>query len=143
MSLLVVTDTRRGRREWPVRFRGKGYQVESQEIGNGGLVLDPYAGYAVILFHFTNLPAAQALAAVRMFHTCYAGARIVVIADLAAQCRAFQEAGATVHLAEPVEPSLVFTVVEMLTLWVQAKRAARKPALRLVAEPTAFCATVS
>lgn len=136
MSLLVVTDTRRGRRDWPVRFRGKGYQVESQEIGNGGLVLNPHAEYAVIVLHFTHLPAEQALAAVRLFHTCYAGARIVVIAEPAGQCHAFQEAGATVHLAEPVEPSLVLTAVEMLTLWVKAKRAARKPARRLMAHAT-------
>ena len=80
-----------------------------------------------------RVPTEQALSAVRMFHTCYAGARIVVIADRAAECRAFQEAGATVHLTEPVDYSLVFKVVEMLSLWVQTKRAARQPVLRLAA----------
>jgi hypothetical protein len=133
MSLLVVTDNLRGRRNWPVWFRDEGYEVVCQDIGTGGLVLDPYAGYPVIFLHFTSLPTEQALSAVRMFHTCYAGARIVVIADRAAECRAFQEAGATVHLTEPVDYSLVFKVVEMLSLWVQTKRAARQPVLRLAA----------
>ncbi len=133
MSLLVVTDNLRGRRNWPTWFRDEGYEVVSQDIGSGGLVLDPFAGYPVVFLHFTSLPTEQALAAVRMFHACYAGARVVVIADRAAECRAFHEAGAAVHLTEPVDYSLVFKVVEMLSLWVQTKQAARTPELRLAA----------
>ncbi len=114
MKLMVVTDNLRGCGIWPVRLRSEGYEVVCQNIRQGSVVLSPHAAYPVILMHFTGIPDAQALAAVRMFHRCYANSSIVVLARPTAEYRAFEKSGAQIHLSEPVDASLVFDIVAML-----------------------------
>lgn len=115
MSLLIVTDSLRGDGVWPAWLRAEGYEVVCQNLSMGGLVLNPYARFPVILMHLSASPIEQALAAVRIFHTCHADAHIIAVTLGNTDNQAFTEAGATVALSEPVDPALVFKMVDLLS----------------------------
>ena len=135
MSILIITDNPRSNGVWPAWFRSEGYEVDSQDIHNSGIVMYPFARPSVILMHVTELPLEQALAAVRMFRKCHPSSHVIAVTPEFGVNGAFREAGATVHLSEPVDHALVFRMVEMLSRR-KGTRHAKRPAVPRIRHAT-------
>jgi DNA-binding response OmpR family regulator len=131
MSILIVADDRRGEKLWSPWFRSDGYEVALQDLREGGIIMNPYVCPAVILIHLVDSQIERALAVVRMFHACHPSAHIIAVTNGQASDRVFREAGAKVHLLEPVNHALVFRMVKLLSRRTEPKRSEHAPPQRI------------